>query len=167
MIFPSCSELADKFVHSSSDVVESSLTAAFIDVSLGPNSELLGDLGQSLERIGLVESEFFVFDLSSFSLKDLSWLAVGSKIWVWVWTTVGQRRVVEATVCSAVSTEHVGGHFVHSNRPSNFDEEGEKSMENLPVDGVSVDDVLGEPLFEVSCCLFKSSWRFDSSGFLF
>ena len=99
-------------------MVESSLTAAFVDVSLGPDSELLGDLGQSLERIGLVESEFFVFDLSSFSLKDLSWLAVGSKIWIWVWTTVGQRRVVEATVCSAVSTEHVGGHFVHSNRPS-------------------------------------------------
>merc|ERR1712035_96597 len=92
LVLPSVSEFACPFIHSSSNVVESSLTAAFVDVSLGPDSELLGDLGQSLERIGLVESEFFVFDLSSFSLKDLSWLAVGSKIWVWVWATVGQRR---------------------------------------------------------------------------
>ena len=120
LIFPSSSELADEFVHSSSNVVESSLTAAFVDVSLGPDSELLGDLSQSLERIGLIESEVVVINFSSFSLEDLSWLAVGSKLWVWVWTTVGQSRVVEATVCSAVSCEHVGGHFVDSLRPSSF-----------------------------------------------
>ena len=99
-------------------MVESSLTSALVDVSLGPDSELLGDLIQSFHWVCLVESQFFVLDLAPLSGKLLSWLAVWTELWVRVGSTVGQGGVVEAAVSSAISGKHVGRHFVDSARPS-------------------------------------------------
>ena len=99
--------LPDPLVHSSSNVVESSLTSALVDVSLGPDSELLGDLRQSLQRVRLVESQLLVLDLSTLSGEDLSRLSVGSEFWVRVGSAVRQGRVVEAAVWSAVGSQHV------------------------------------------------------------
>ena len=95
-------------------MVESSLTSALVDVSLGPDSELLGDLIESLQRVRLVESELPVLHLAPLSGESLSWLAVRSELWVRVGSTVGQGRVVEAAVSSAISGKHVVDHFVDS-----------------------------------------------------
>lgn len=94
------------------------LKSALVDVSLGPDSELLGDLIQSFHWVRLVESQFFVLDLAPLSGKLLSQLAVWSELWVRVGSTVGQGGVVEAAVSSTVSGKHVGRHFVDSARPS-------------------------------------------------
>ena len=99
-------------------MVESSLTSALVDVSLGPDSELLGDLRQSFQRVRLVKSELLVLDLAPLSGEDLSWLAVRSKHWVWVGSAVGQGGVVEAAVRSVISREHVGGHLFDPVGPS-------------------------------------------------
>ena len=70
-------------------MVESSLTSALVDMSLRPDSELLGDLVQSFHRIRFVESKSFVLSLAPLSGKVLSWFAVRSKLWVRVGSTVG------------------------------------------------------------------------------
>ena len=92
-------------------MVESSLTSALVDVSLGPNSELFGDLCQSFQWVCLIESQFFVLDLAPLSGEDLSWLAVWSEHWIRVRSTVSQGRIVESAVSSAISRKHVGGHL--------------------------------------------------------
>jgi hypothetical protein len=99
-------------------VVVSSLTAAFVDVSLGPDSELFGDLRQSFEWVRLIESQFLILDLAPLSGEDLSWLAIRSEHWVRVGSTVGHGGVVEAAVRSAISGEHVGGHLFDPVGPS-------------------------------------------------
>jgi hypothetical protein len=99
-------------------VIESSLSSTLVDVSLGPDSELFGDLRQSFQRVRLIESKLLVLDLAPFSRKVLSWLAVWSELWVRVGSPVGQGGVVEAAVSSTVSGKHVGRHFVDSARPS-------------------------------------------------
>jgi hypothetical protein len=63
-------------------VVESSLTSAFVDVSLGPDSVLVGDLIQSFHWVCLIESQLLVLDLAPLSAEFLSWLAVWSEFWV-------------------------------------------------------------------------------------
>jgi hypothetical protein len=111
-------DLPNPVRHSSRNVVESSLTSAFVDVSLGPDSVLVGDLIQSFHWVCLIESQLLVLDLAPLSAEFLSWLAVWSELWVRVGSTVGQGGVVEAAVSSAISRKHIGDHSVDSVGPS-------------------------------------------------
>jgi len=39
-------------------------------------------------------------------------------MWVWIRSTVGQGRIVEAATSSAISRKHVGAHFIDTIGPS-------------------------------------------------